>query len=691
MERIDEHVVLDGLSAKPELNGKHGIVKTWDAERGRYGVRLKHNGALVSVRPANIVAANVINRREIQKILDDPDSTQAARDFARMRLAEEEPLPPDHGVSTVLHHGDAAKKREHAMAAARDNPELARWGYVELFERNGEGDPWDVVGDAAAAYLEDESKLAMRAVMRDGRPNRLAAYPRLAAACKCIIETPEVVHDAVPDDLIAAAHVVLYMLKDDPTSKLGHIDKAIRLRPENPRQHYHRSALYACSQNWANAAEDIRTSIRCATTELERWSYQGLLGKCFNSMHRNAEARKTLETYVATGFGSLQDQLDDRKKGHCCVAQYMLVHLCDEAGDVSAAKQHFREAEAREKALDPFAHKEIDWGNKMLAQLIIAKVSSSVGANRECYHCHTPALKLLTCTGCQAAHYCSKDCQKAAWKGGHKKECGASAKAKGKAAKEDSKEERMAKKKLTEEALSRPPLDSTLEPREVWAEACKLSAAKQCEEAAFKFVMAIFLDQSLDANDRKPVLAALEGCAADSVVAAVLRNRLGKGDPYSIGELDREHDSLTRRFLDGTRVDKQPAATIEDLDRTAFALACSGIFYARLINKTIDPAQALRASKDPKIKGKLLTVQRLIADSAELLVKEQWLTLLFELGYSHQSVGAVDDAKRWLEMFKSRLPRSPNAHWKSFAATADQYIMMQPMIKMMWEGKLPGM
>ena len=49
MERIDEHVVLDGLSAKPELNGKHGIVKTWDGERGRYGVRLKHNGALVSL------------------------------------------------------------------------------------------------------------------------------------------------------------------------------------------------------------------------------------------------------------------------------------------------------------------------------------------------------------------------------------------------------------------------------------------------------------------------------------------------------------------------------------------------------------------------------------------------------------------------------------------------------------------
>ena len=151
----------------------------------------------------------------------------------------------------------------------------------------------------------------------------------------------------------------------------------------------------------------------------------------------------------------------------------------------------------------------------------------------------------------------------------------------------------------------------------------------------------------------------------------------------------RSHlDFTPRAHVTPWRVGGSAAATIEDLDRTAFALACSGIFYARLINRTIDPAQALRASKDPKIKGKLLTVQRLIADSAELLVKEQWLTLLFELGYSHQSVGAVDDSKRWLEMFKSRLPRSPNAHWKSFAATADQYIMLHPTIKRLWEESL---
>jgi len=32
---------------------------------------------------------------------------------------------------------------------------------------------------------------------------------------------------------------------------------------------------------------------------------------------------------------------------------------------------------------------------------------------------HTP----LQCARCKKAHYCSRDCQVAAWKGGHKREC----------------------------------------------------------------------------------------------------------------------------------------------------------------------------------------------------------------------------------------------------------------------------
>merc|ERR1711998_665737 len=53
-----------------------------------------------------------------------------------------------------------------------------------------------------------------------------------------------------------------------------------------------------------------------------------------------------------------------------------------------------------------------------------------VSVARQCDHCGATAeeaglkQRLLVCSGCGAARYCSAQCQKAAWKGGHKKTCG---------------------------------------------------------------------------------------------------------------------------------------------------------------------------------------------------------------------------------------------------------------------------
>lgn len=40
-----------------------------------------------------------------------------------------------------------------------------------------------------------------------------------------------------------------------------------------------------------------------------------------------------------------------------------------------------------------------------------------------CSHCGAQSAKLMLCSGCLAASYCGPDCQRAAWKGGHKKLC----------------------------------------------------------------------------------------------------------------------------------------------------------------------------------------------------------------------------------------------------------------------------
>jgi hypothetical protein len=63
---------------------------------------------------------------------------------------------------------------------------------------------------------------------------------------------------------------------------------------------------------------------------------------------------------------------------------------------------------------------------EFVAGVCKARVDEHMSAIRKCWECGTlesPFLKLRTCQQCRLALYCSKDCQRAAWKGGHKAEC----------------------------------------------------------------------------------------------------------------------------------------------------------------------------------------------------------------------------------------------------------------------------
>jgi hypothetical protein len=53
-------------------------------------------------------------------------------------------------------------------------------------------------------------------------------------------------------------------------------------------------------------------------------------------------------------------------------------------------------------------------------------IGAQLSATRKCWECGTlesPSLKLRTCQRCRLALYCSKDCQRTAWKDRHKGEC----------------------------------------------------------------------------------------------------------------------------------------------------------------------------------------------------------------------------------------------------------------------------
>ena len=61
--KLEERVVLHGLSARPELNGRSGTAVSFDPDTARYGVQLDSTDAslgtiCVAVKPANLRASS---------------------------------------------------------------------------------------------------------------------------------------------------------------------------------------------------------------------------------------------------------------------------------------------------------------------------------------------------------------------------------------------------------------------------------------------------------------------------------------------------------------------------------------------------------------------------------------------------------------------------------------------------------
>lgn len=78
-------------------------------------------------------------------------------------------------------------------------------------------------------------------------------------------------------------------------------------------------------------------------------------------------------------------------------------------------------------AVDRIIHKNLKKTAKQAAQSVGARLAKfEVESVRQCDNCNTmetPDAKLLQCSRCKFANYCSKDCQRAHWTIRHKKVC----------------------------------------------------------------------------------------------------------------------------------------------------------------------------------------------------------------------------------------------------------------------------
>lgn len=606
-----------------------------------------------------IAAKSDSARDMLNKILEDETTSQATRDLARMRLAEESVLPEPRSAPYVERAEDAVTRRAaDCTGSEMTKAVLEAWARACSFDQADGG--VEAVCDAARAVMLDNSKVRFQgARTSSGALSVRLGHKRLVAAAERLAKDKQAT-PAQRADAHCFLSVVESMERQLPDA-LKHIDAAVRLRPSHAGQLQWRAGLFATQGTFSKAMEDLKAALGCVDgpfAPIQRHVIQGTLGKSLLHLDREWEARDLLEEYVSEAFdGPLAPQLTERDRGHAIVAQYMLVKLAADIGSRKAAKEHFEQAEKREQALDRAEHARIDWGAKLMAQMWVAR-ETSLGANRECHHCRQPFPKLLACSKCNAAFYCGANCQRAAWKGGHKKACAGLAATK--------REERHAsKQKAVQHAdqvlhsfhgdVLETPLDAQLEPAALYNAALQQLERGEAAEACWTLLVVLFLDWSFNSKAKlQPLPRMLRECGTLPPWATALEP-FSKGAP-TLGRFATAGEALTVRDRAGGEVGAA-GTLLAGENRASFANACCCIFDAR------DLASVFRQRPEHKF---AYEAQRLVADAAKVIRPAKYLTLMFELAYSNRTIHANEEGTRWSDMMQAAAPKHPNAHWARF-------------------------
>jgi hypothetical protein len=374
------------------------------------------------------------------------------------------------------------------------------------------------------------------------------------------------------------------------------------------------------------------------------------------------------------------------------VAQYMLCQIYvmldkSKKNYNLKIKQNFYQAEAKRSSINIEAAKKIDWGNRTITQMFVSKIDPFALSHGECHVCAVVTDKPLRCAACKTAQYCSKACQATAWKHGHKKEC-ASLKDQRKTDKKQQKKDCETKQAVRQVASNLPPLDANLDPKKLWKDALQLSKKKKHQDAAFNFLVALFMDFSLDGGDMAPVKATVNACANDDPVAMALSilTHMDRSCP-----LDRATDVQYKSMLmwnaapESSKEQSETAETLDDVNRWRFGIAMCVIFCARLMGRCYAVKNAAQANS-PKVREAFEDMTKLVNESRSYLDASRWLTLQFELAYINMDVAAVEEAKLWFGIFMDNLDAmrrrgSVSRHWSQFRASAEKRIAMIPMFE----------
>ncbi len=409
-------------------------------------------------------------------------------------------------------------------------------------------------------------------------------------------------------------------------------------------------------------------------------------GKLLSNLFRYEDSVACLEQAIEE-YEEVKDDMTPKDRGHAAISQYALCQnyfmLGKSKKHLQKALYHWKQAESKRSNLPSDIVSHLSWGFRDVAQMLVAQIKPhEVLSHRECHYCLKVTDDVKKCSACKVAVYCSRDCQAKAWKAGHKKECTQK--------KATRKEE---KKEFTKiNATPKTMIDEHLIPKDLWKKGLKMMRKGKKDEAVWNLLVALFMDFSLDKYsnqshiknvvDQFDVSKPNVGIETDGkFMALVLSMVTHYGDKHPVAYCQ---DILRVLVTSEIKAPSTKITNLDDVNRRHFAMGVAHIFHARWLNRMydlsrgIDPRENKKAFEDA---AKCISHSRLYLDPGE------WLTVQYELGYSHFDIMAFDEGKNWLKKFIDNLKESEkknnnlSPHWKSAKKTAEQKLAMIPMME----------
>lgn len=604
-----------------------------------------------------------------EELLNNQNSSKATRDIALSHLND------SIGMGT----------RFSGKAEIRYNEEQYEWTIVEDYEEGN----WDrdnttaIISIAADIILEkegDDSKeimLSARGMRIDGTFDDDAGYPKLCTACKNIIDSSN-----ADKEIKSNSYAVLGFLEGYSSLEKSRfsVEKAVKLNPTDWRLHAMLATRHMSVWNTLQSLECISRAMELTDDIYAKFTLGMRQGKILFNLNRHDETIATFTDIIRMYDSALKDhpKMTDKALGRLAVAEYMLVSTYGFQGKTAKAANHYRDAEKKRNSIDKTEAEKINWTCRMLATAAVSKLHPGFISHGECHHCGKVTDNPKRCSICKVVFYCGKECQKLAWKNGHKKECKTLKSERDTERAEDRKEYKNEQKRS-----KMPPLDVNLDPKGLWKEGIKLSKLGKCEDAAWKFLVALFMSAALDANDKAPVKVAVDGCKKDDAVAKALSSILCHEEglkPYAkVCEWAAERNGIKG-------VEMSPS--VDDVDRNSFGLGMCKIMYARKLG-IIFACKSAADARCTENKMAFDEVAKLVQQASFYIDPQRWLTMQFEMGYSSMDVGAVNEAEKWLNLFTNTLDRTKSLqtnrgaaqHWSGMKSSASSRLIQLPLLK----------